>query len=241
MPTLRDFDAVAEARTRDDLLQALVAVAQKLGFPLLTTLLVIERANQPKALVPLANTPAAFEAESRDPQAWKRDPVLRSLSRLSVPIVWDQQTYAAAGAGDLWEVQAPFGYRNGVAVALHMPGARHFLLGIDRDEKLPSGEQRLARLLADVQFLAVHAQDAAVRLLAPLALPSNTPPLTARELDVLRWTMLGKDAQAIADILGVSRRTVKFHVDNAIAKLSCENKHAAVLRALEYGLLNKNP
>jgi DNA-binding CsgD family transcriptional regulator len=49
--------------------------------------------------------------------------------------------------------------------------------------------------------------------------------------------MLGKDTSAIAQILGLSPNTVKFHAENAMAKLNCESRHAAVLRAMEYGLL----
>ena len=240
MTTLSDYDALAEARTPEELLAALASVTSKLGFPLFAGVLVIDRLDQTQAVVPLANTPQAFLAQARDAKDWRRDPVNSALRTLSKPFFWTQDTYARAGAGDLWDMQAPFGYRNGVAVGLHLEGKRHFMLGVDTHEKLPTDGQRLVRLLADIQFLAVHAQTAALRLLEPLAPPSTTPALTEREVEVLRWTMLSKDAQAIADILGVRRRTVQFHVENAIAKLGCEDKHAAVLRALEYGLLRRD-
>ena len=239
MPTLSDYEAVAEARTPAELLAALVAVAHKLGFPLFTAMLVIDRIDQTRVTVPIANTPAEFLKQSYDPNDWKRDPVNSTLRKLSVPFFWTKDTYVRAEAGDLWEQQSPFGYHNGVAVGLHLEGKRHFMLGVDTHEKLPNSERRLVRLLADVQFLAVHAQNAALRLLEPLAPLPNTPTLTEREVEVLRWTLLSKDAQAIADILGVRRRTVQFHVENAIAKLGCEDKHAAVLRALEYGLIKR--
>ncbi|WP_284620493.1 helix-turn-helix transcriptional regulator [Aquabacterium humicola] len=239
MPTLNDYQAVAEARTKDELLAALLAVAHKLDFGLLNTLLVVERPQQAAVTVPLANTPDGFEEASREPSASKRDPVLQKLKRLSIPIVWDQSTYADEDAVDLWDAQAPFGYRTGVAVALHLPGARHFLLGVDREHALPKNQMKLTRLLGDIQLLAVHAQDAAVRLLAPLAQPTVAVSLTRRETEVLHWTMLSKDTSAIAQILGLSPNTVKFHAENAMAKLNCESRHAAVLRALEYGLLER--
>jgi DNA-binding CsgD family transcriptional regulator len=240
MPTLSDYDAVADARSPEELLAAFVSISSQLGFPLFTSMLVLDRMDQSQAVVPLANTPAAFLAQSLDPGDWKRDPLNKAFRRrLNRPFLWTQETYAAADAGDLWEKQAPFGYCNGVAVALNLEGKRHFVLGVNTPEKLPTSERRLGRLLADVQFLAVNAQNAALRLLEPLAQPTSGA-LTDRELEVLRWTMLSKDAQAIADILGVSKRTVQFHVENAIGKLGCENKHAAVLRALEYGLLRRD-
>lgn len=237
MPTLNDYGSVVEATTREELLDALVDVAHKLDFPLLTTVLVLERPQRPSAFIPLSNVPQAFLEASSDEAASRRDPVMQRLSKTSLPIIWDQRTYVAGGAADLWEIQAPFGYHNGIAVALHLPGARHFLLGVDRQQRLPTSSKQITRLLADVHLLAVHAQDVAVRLLAPLAQPDPTVQLTPREIEVLRWTMHGKDASAIGQILGLSVHTVKFHAENATRKLGCENKHGAVLRALEYGLL----
>lgn len=237
MPTLNDYQAVAHARNKEELLQGLVNVAEKLDFPLVSGLLLIERPSRPLAGVALSNTPEAYRAASAEKTAAKRDPVLKALRAGNLPIVWNQRTYTAEGAGDLWDLQAPFGYQNGIAVALHLPGARHFLLGIDRPQRLPTRDKELTRLLGDVHLLTVHAQDAAVRLLAPLAQQDPLVQLTPREVEVLRWTMLGKEAKAIAVILGLSVPTVKFHLQNAAAKLGCESKHTAVLRALDYGFL----
>lgn len=238
MPTLQDYTSVADAASREELRGALISLADKLGFPLLTTMLVIERPQRPAACVPLSNVPAGFAEASVEQTGIKRDPVLRALSKTHLPFIWTQRTYADAGAGDLWDIQAPWGYHNGVAVALHLPGARHFLLGVDRQDRIPTGSRQLSRLLADVHLMAVHAQAAAVRLLTPLVQPEASAQLTPRELEVLRWTRLGKDAAAIALILGLSVHTVKFHCENAIRKLGAENKHGAVIKALEFGLLD---
>jgi hypothetical protein len=45
----------------------------------------------------------------------------------SVAIVWDQETYVSNGQGALWEQQAPYGFKTGVGVTLHLPGGEHFL------------------------------------------------------------------------------------------------------------------
>ncbi len=77
-------------------------------------------------------------------------------------------------------------------MALHLPEGRHFLLGVDRDQPLPADPAELQRLVADLQLFAVHAQDAALRLLVPEPLQPERPALTPRELEALRWTMEGK-------------------------------------------------
>jgi DNA-binding CsgD family transcriptional regulator len=64
------------------------------------------------------------------------------------------------------------------------------------------------------------------------------PHLTPRELEVLRWTMDGKTAWEVGAILGISERTAVLHVNNAMHKLGCVNKHQAVLKALRLGLIH---
>ena len=47
--------------------------------------------------------------------------------------------------------------------------------------------------MANLQLLAVHAQEAAFRLLMPQALARmNAPAITAREREVLQWTLEGQ-------------------------------------------------
>ena len=43
----------------------------------------------------------------------KRDPVMHRLKRLLVPFFYDQSTYVEESAGDIWEVQAKFGFKPG--------------------------------------------------------------------------------------------------------------------------------
>ena len=163
---------------------------------------------------------------------------MQHCRRQSVPIIWDQETYIDQGLGDLWEQQATFGYRTGIAMALHLPEGKHFLLGVDRDQDLPGDPDELQRVVADLQLFAVHAQDAALRLLVPVAERPERPALTPRELEVLRWTMEGKTAWEVGALLGISERTVVFHINNGTHKLGCINKQQAVLKALRLGLID---
>ena len=85
---------------------------------------------------------------------------------------------------------------------------------------------------------AASFQDAASRLFLPQALQPERPALTPRELEALRWTMDGKTAWEVGTILGISERTAVLHVNNAMHKLGCVNKHQAVLKALRLGLIH---
>jgi DNA-binding CsgD family transcriptional regulator len=229
---------VSQAADRGTLHARLLALAQALGFPYLSATLVLEQPGAPAVMVSVNESPQAYLGIQNDAAKGRRDPVLQRLKRASAPFIYDQSFYADAGAGELWEEQALYGYRNGVAMALHLPGGRHFLLGVDRNEQLPRSEKTLTRLLADLQLLAVHTQEAAVRLLLDEAMAAgDIPTLTGRELEVLRWTMIGKDTWSVAQILQITESTANFHLRNAERKLGVSSKFQAVLRAMALGLL----
>jgi DNA-binding NarL/FixJ family response regulator len=57
-------------------------------------------------------------------------------------------------------------------------------------------------------------------------------PLTEREADVLLWVAAGKSNRDIADILGLSHRTVNKYLDQIYLKISVENRASAAAKAV---------
>jgi DNA-binding CsgD family transcriptional regulator len=231
------FTSVLEARNKEELRAEVLRFSKWLGFDLVSAMVVVDRPVGSPEFHSIDNAPEAYRQALENPEGGRRDPVLQHCKRYSTPIIWDQQTYLKEGLVDKWEQQAPFGYRVGVGLALHLPGGRHFVLGVDRDQPMPQDPAELTRLVADLQLFAVHAQDAAMRLLVPVDQPAELPQLTARELEALRWTMDGKTAWEVGAILGISERTAVLHVNNAMHKLGCASKHQAVIKALRLGLI----
>lgn len=62
-------------------------------------------------------------------------------------------------------------------------------------------------------------------------------PLTAREIQVLELLAEGLPNKRIAERLGISDQTVKFHVAAIAGKLGAANRTDAVRRALRRGLI----
>jgi DNA-binding CsgD family transcriptional regulator len=233
-----EYQSVLEARDRGEFREAVLRFTQQLGFQTVSAMTVIDHRLGDSEFITVDNTPSGYQEYFHDTSGGRRDPVMQHCKRHSVPIVWDQDTYTELGLGSLWEEQARFGYRTGVAVALHLPEGRHFLIGVDRDQPLPADRGALTRVVADLQLFAVHAQEAALRLLTPPpADGAERPQLSARELEALRWTMDGKTAWEVGTIMGISERTAVHHVQNAMRKLDCATKHQAVLKALRLGLI----
>jgi DNA-binding CsgD family transcriptional regulator len=62
--------------------------------------------------------------------------------------------------------------------------------------------------------------------------------VTARQLEVLRWLADGKKPKEIAAIIGLSTRTVGFHLYNSMRVLGCRTVTQTVARAIRWGLMS---
>ena len=62
--------------------------------------------------------------------------------------------------------------------------------------------------------------------------------LTPRELEVLELLAQGLPNKGIADRLGISDQTVKFHIASIMGKLGASNRVETVRRAVRRGLLS---
>jgi DNA-binding CsgD family transcriptional regulator len=82
--------------------------------------------------------------------------------------------------------------------------------------------------------------DAAFRPTAAFAVDDDDSvqePLTAREVQVLELLAEGLPNKSIAERLGISDQTVKFHVSSISGKLGAANRTDAVRRAVRRGLI----
>ena len=71
----------------------------------------------------------------------------------------------------------------------------------------------------------------------PREYPEVEAKLSMREKDCLRWRATGKSDWEISQILTISERTVKFHLESARAKLGATNTLHAVAKAMSRGLI----
>lgn len=181
------------------------------------------------------NVPAGFQTYFAADAA-RRDPVMQLMKRSSLPLVWNKDTYVDAGRGDMWEEGASWGMASGMIVAMHLPGGKHFCLGIETSKQLKPGDPSCAADLADLSLIVAYAQAAAEKLvLDPETDQAN--PLSVREREVLAWSAAGKTAWETSRILSIAESTVTKHLDSAMKKMLCANKTHAVARAIQAGWL----
>lgn len=233
---LQSFFDISQAESKADFKNRLVRFAESMDFGIVGAEVVIEKEGQEPDYLYVGNRPEAFAAAA-DPTIAKIDPVMTLLRRHGMPLSYDQKLYVDAGAPELWEQAAPFGYRTGIAVALRLANNHQFILGLDRERQLPTDPAQLMRMLADLQLLAMHCQDAALRFLGRND-PTPTPPaLTRRELQVLSWAKDGLTASQIGEKIFLSEATVKFHLRNIATKLDAPTRTVSVLKAIKLGLI----
>ncbi len=163
------------------------------------------------------------------------DPRIQRARQSQHPFPWNEALFAKVP--ELWRLLKQQGLHQGLTLSvLDYPGGISMLSLSGPDEQLnPTDEEPR---LQDMQVLArcIHPlMSNLIREKSAAAFDS----LTEREIEVLKWSADGKSAQDIADILGISRNTINFHIKNIVQKLHAPNKTVAVVRAVLLGLLKE--
>jgi DNA-binding CsgD family transcriptional regulator len=106
---------------------------------------------------------------------------------------------------------------------------------VEREKPLRDDGAQLTHKFALFQLFATCAIDSIVTVLGQEEALTPECPLSARELEVLQWTLAGKTAWEVGAILGISQGTAAQYVNHAARKLGAVNKHQAALKALRLG------
>lgn len=62
--------------------------------------------------------------------------------------------------------------------------------------------------------------------------------LTAREQEIFELLILNKSTKDIAEFLGISEKTVRNHISNAMQKLGVKGRAQAVVELIKLGEIN---
>lgn len=104
-------------------------------------------------------------------------------------------------------------------------------------EQAPGAEQALE---SDIDAPGSDARDDLAASPARASRPDDEPgldALTARERQVIELLVQGLSNRRIADVLGISEHTAKFHVNSIMSKLGASTRTEAVVEALRRGLV----
>lgn len=161
------------------------------------------------------------------------DPVIHEAKRRTTSFVWSDTTFAEQPA--FWEEARACSVRHGWTLGMHGPRGETGLISLGRSAE-PVSRAELDDIDGKLVWLAQLSHEVIGAMFLRDVLP-ELPALTERERDVLRWTAVGKTSQEIGVILGITTRTVTFHVTSLLRKLDAVNKTHAVAKAAMLRLL----
>lgn len=180
------------------------------------------------------------------PEAWKThyekaglhrlDPTLLMASRSIAPLDW-RRVRDHANFRSVFDDARSFGIGElGVTIPVRGPYGDVGMISVTRDCDVREWEGLVRRAMSELQSVAVHLHDAAMRSDA-LGRILRRPMLSSRETEILQWVAAGKSQQDVADILGIAQRTVEVHLASGRDKLGALNTPQAVARAVSLGLI----
>ena len=165
------------------------------------------------------------------------DPVPRAAMSCTMPITCLELREGKAGfaltgeAIAVLNAAAAIGRGTGLIVPIAGPHAYHGIAIICGDGPEPD-----ARLRAQLHLWAIYAHDRMLTLFVKGQMAKG-PKLTIREIEVLRQSRRGQGDEEIAQALGITTRTVRFHFDNARRRLGARTRGEALVLAVNLHLL----
>lgn len=160
------------------------------------------------------------------------DPVILQALADPEPFEWGldvRNKKMSTAQRELFEEASVFGIRHGFTVPIH--DGRGFIAAFTfaADARRSAFEDSVNDYRCVLQLLALYFHAHACRRLVSERNVGGIL-LSIREFECLEWAAQGKSAWEIGRILGVSRRTAAFHLDNAKAKLGVRSICQAVAR-----------
>jgi len=161
------------------------------------------------------------------------DPVVWQSMVSTEPFLWDLRFRHPAlpdiKQQTVLDDAAAFGVTGGVIWPVHEPGCGFGLVSCFT----ATSEKRMRSVIAEENMtlltLLVHRLFRRCVVLRDRMRPQTADmPLTKREQEVLHWSALGKTIWETARILGISERTVRFHLSRAGDKLGAGSRSQAI-------------
>ena len=158
------------------------------------------------------------------------DPVVSRAASSSDPFRWgqaDQVRPTDRSQHRFFAEAAAFGIRDGLTIPICDPTCRFAALTFASDRPTQPLYRAAERHVRVLQLMAYYLHRQVHRVLRPGVTPDGIR-LTRREMECASWAARGKSAWDIGQILGISRRTAAFHLDNVRAKLGVHSIAEAV-------------
>ena len=173
-----------------------------------------------------------------DERVCTRDPLIPHLIQSVTPSFRTDVNDDGSWAEEVFDAVHNAGI---AAPAWHMPirdGTNYiglFSISVRLDEVGKRGKQHYDQAMLVLPALCLEAHATWVRV-APSPV-GPVPKLKDQEIETLNWLSHGKSTEDIAQIMGITERTVNYHVMRIKEKLGVETRAHAVANAMRSGII----
>lgn len=175
-----------------------------------------------------ADTPGELMSTIDRELVYEQHPVVQRALKCSTPFLVSEMRAEPLHRNQRWTQLMVDAVRNGDGLVLPIHKGDDPVAGLNLGGERPDTTGLARSLLHIVGHAAV---DRAFELREGKR-PSGGSNLSVRETQCLRYVAIGYPDAEIGRILGISPRTVRFHVDSAKAKLGVSTRVQAVAKAL---------
>lgn len=180
----------------------------------------------------LCDYPEQWQQRYQEKNYIDHDVTVSHCIESSTPILWPTRSNTISDINSkIFSESAEFGLISGISMPYHSRNGEHGALGVCSSEK-----HRRASLNNPANLYALQLLGAALfDYMRKNTRESNTIELTNRERECLKWVASGKTSWEISTILGISERTVVFHLQNAVSKMNTSSRTSAAVIAILNG------
>jgi LuxR family transcriptional regulator, activator of conjugal transfer of Ti plasmids len=191
----------------------------------------------------IANYPDGWAARYHEQAYYRFDGVLRSAHTQIIPFAWGSRAYIAQlepMPKRIFDEAGEFGIRRGFTVPIHDGRGKIATLNVATAESQRSFAQNLRERHEVLHLVGLyfHAH-LRYRLIRNEFGHNRTPLLGRRETECLQWAARGKNYEDIGVILGISRRTVVFHLENVRQKFRVSTIAQALIEGVFRGIVDR--
>jgi DNA-binding CsgD family transcriptional regulator len=164
------------------------------------------------------------------------DPVFKLMQQQRGPFTWHEvnRLDLTKKQREVMQTRHDHRLRSGISMSVHSADTN--LIGMSvaaEDEKGRTDAEAVGKIYAICnQFQLTRA-----KLMGKVKLELPSVQLSPREKEMLQWCSHGKSNSVIADILGISEKTVEYHLGSAFKKLDVTSRTSAVLKAVQMKLI----
>jgi LuxR family quorum-sensing transcriptional regulator LasR len=169
-------------------------------------------------------------------QFYDVDPVVLHCLSSTMPITWSATSFHGKHQQEFYEQASGYGLRAGISYPVHGASGEFGMLSfVSPYQDFFTGHAKF-EALKSLSMIRDYVLESSIRFLRSDDNSVQTR-LTPRELECLKWVMLGKSSWEISMILHCSEATINFHVANLKRKFNVQTRQQAVVKAIKERLI----